>query len=369
MQPIFWPVRRPLATQRRTVRGVTFSRCAALAVGTGSRDVPMGTILEEPVAVNHLRHARHHRKLLTKRAAPWARLAPDTTWLRDYVEICALCTFGTFGASTEAGEHGAGAVQGRGIVSDQPPWDPFGRQQDQRQYQGQPQDRPPSYGQQPYPQGQPPYGQQQNAHLQQTQGFYGQQPQPLPGPGSGPRARRSWPQRHKVLTVVGGTLAAFILIGAIGAATSHGSRHPASTAAVSTTVPATTAAATQQPTATQQATTKASARPKASRKAKAARTADPATACGSRPNASGDIYVWIKTPGVQPLAQQLGGEWVWNSATHTCQTSVQLMISSAPRTPGNCTQVGYVADNPGYDPNATPAKPLKVVAGEIGPAC
>ena len=147
---------------------------------------------------------------------------------------------------------------------------------------------------------------------------------------------------------------------ATSAATSHGNKPPAPTAAVAT---------TQQPAATQQATRKAAARPKASRNAKAARTPDPADACDARPDASGDIYVWMMTPGVPPLAQELGGEWRWNSATRTCQTSVQLMISAAPITPGNCTQVGYVADNPGYDPNATPARPLKIVAAEIGPAC
>ncbi len=253
-------------------------------------------------------------------------------------------------------------------MSDQPPWDAFGRQ-DPRQYQGQPQYPPHSYGQRPYPQGQPPYGQQQDPHLQQTQGFNGQQSQPPYGPGRGRRSRRSWPQRHKLLTVISGTSAAFILIGAIGAAASHGNRPPAPTAAVSTTAPATTEGATQQPTATQQATRKAAVQPKASRNAKAARTPDPADACDARPDASGDIYVWMMTPGVPPLAQELGGEWRWNSATHTCQTSVQLMISAAPTTPGNCTQVGYVADNPGYDPNATPARPLKIVAAEIGPAC
>jgi hypothetical protein len=243
------------------------------------------------------------------------------------------------------------------VTDQQQPWDAFGRQ-DRRQYQREPQYPPPH-----------PYGQQQDPHMQPAHGFYGQQPQPPYRPGAARRSRRSWPQRHKVLTVISGTFGAFILIGAIGAATSHGNRPPAPTAAVSTTAPATTEAATQQPTATQQATGKASARPKASRNAKAVRTPDPADACDARPDASGDIYVWMMTPGVPPLAQELGGEGRWNSAARTCQTSVQLIISSAPTTPGNCTQVGYVADNPRYDPNATPARPLKIVAAEIGPAC
>jgi hypothetical protein len=93
-----------------------------------------------------------------------------------------------------------------------------------------------------------------------------------------------------------------------------------------------------------------------------------ANACDHR-LASGDIYVRMISPGVPAQAQELGGEWRWNSSLNKCQTSVQLMISTAPRSAGNCTQVGYVADNPGYDPNATPAGPLKHVVARAGPAC
>jgi hypothetical protein len=32
------------------------------------------------------------------------------------------------------------------------------------------------------------------------------------------------------------------------------------------------------------------------------------------------------------------------------------MIAGAPMTAGNCTQVGYAKDNPGYDENATPRR-------------
>jgi hypothetical protein len=75
------------------------------------------------------------------------------------------------------------------------------------------------------------------------------------------------------------------------------------------------------------------------------------------------------TPGLSPQAQELGGEWDWNHVLNKCETSVQMMISSAPMTAGNCTQVGYVADNPDYDPDATPAAPLKNVVAQAGPAC
>ena len=98
-------------------------------------------------------------------------------------------------------------------------------------------------------------------------------------------------------------------------------------------------------------------------------TAKAADACDNRPNASGDIYVRMISPGVPAETQQLGGEWRWDVATGKCLTSAQMMIATAPTSAGNCTQVGYVADNPGYDPNATPAKPLTHVAAQAGPAC
>ena len=125
-------------------------------------------------------------------------------------------------------------------MSEQPPWDASG-QQDPRQYQGQPQyPQQQPYGQQPYPQGRPPYGQQQDPYMQPTQGFYGQQPQPPHGP-PGHRARKSWPRRHRVLTVIGGIFGVFVLIGVIDAA-AGGSHHPPGTlAAASSSAPASVA--------------------------------------------------------------------------------------------------------------------------------
>jgi hypothetical protein len=77
----------------------------------------------------------------------------------------------------------------------------------------------------------------------------------------------------------------------------------------------------------------------------------------------------MKSPGVAPVAQRLGGNWIWDKTTSKCLTSVQMMIASAPQIAGNCTQVGYVVDNPGYNPDATPARRLKHVAAQSGPAC
>lgn len=94
-----------------------------------------------------------------------------------------------------------------------------------------------------------------------------------------------------------------------------------------------------------------------------------ANACYKRPWASGDIYVRMIRPGLPPHAKQLVGKWEWNHTLNKCETSIQMMISTAPMTGGNCTQVGYVAHNPDYDPNARPAAPLKHVVALAGPAC
>jgi hypothetical protein len=92
-------------------------------------------------------------------------------------------------------------------------------------------------------------------------------------------------------------------------------------------------------------------------------------ACEKRGFSSGDVYLRMTQPGEAPVAQQLGGEWEWDYITDKCLTAVQWDIATAPRSAGNCTQVGYVADNPGYDVNATVAPPLMHVVAQAGPAC
>jgi hypothetical protein len=94
-----------------------------------------------------------------------------------------------------------------------------------------------------------------------------------------------------------------------------------------------------------------------------------ADACDKRPPASGDSYVRTVTPGTSAQARQLSGRWAWDHASNKCLTSVQMVLATAPLSAGHCTQVGYVADNPGYDPNATPPAPLTKVAAQAGPAC
>lgn len=111
----------------------------------------------------------------------------------------------------------------------------------------------------------------------------------------------------------------------------------------------------------------------ASTAARAASLADSeksaAHACGKRRPASRDIYVRIIKPGTSPAARKLGGRWRWDHVTGQCLTAVRFMTATAPRSAGHCTQVGYVTDNPGYDPNATPAPFLPHTAAQAGPAC
>jgi hypothetical protein len=218
------------------------------------------------------------------------------------------------------------------------------------------------------PQGQQqPVGRTQYPHAQQPQRSYGQIPQLSYGPPERRGPRKSWTARHKVLTIIGGTFEVFIVMGVIGAIAGTGKQpSPAPAAAATTAVPSTVA--THSPKATRAAVTHPAVRAKTLSKPKA-RTGCAEAACDARGFASGDIYVRWEDPGVSWTAQELGGEWGWNSMTPTGQTSVQEMFSASPPGAGNCTQAGYVADNPGYDAKATPARPLENVVAETGPAC
>jgi hypothetical protein len=150
------------------------------------------------------------------------------------------------------------------VSEHQPPWDASGQQdprqdQDPPQYsQQQPYGHQLPYGQQPTqppfapgPQaGQPPYqGQPQQPYLQPPP--YGQPPPPGAPPGR--HSGRSWPQRHKVLTIVGGVFAFFVVVGAIGAA-AHGSTSTKTVTEPGPTVTVTQAAPTVTVTKTATAT-------------------------------------------------------------------------------------------------------------------
>jgi hypothetical protein len=153
------------------------------------------------------------------------------------------------------------------------------------------------------------------------------------------------PRRLKISrrVVLAGALAALALSACGGTASTTGGHHPAPSAQA-----AAAHAATPSPTA--------SAYAACQRKE-------------SGPPASGDVYLRTIQPGAPPSTAEYGGEWVWNSTLGKCLTSVQMLIAVAPQVPGYCTQVGYVADNPGYDVNAAGNPPLKHLAAESGPAC
>jgi hypothetical protein len=47
----------------------------------------------------------------------------------------------------------------------------------------------------------------------------------------------------------------------------------------------------------------------------------------------------------------------------------ELMVVTAPQAKGNCTQIAYVANNPGYDSHTSPALSLHHAVVQTGPAC
>ena len=91
--------------------------------------------------------------------------------------------------------------------------------------------------------------------------------------------------------------------------------------------------------------------------------------CSTRSTAAGDIYVRTVKHGGAPHAQRLGPQWGWDYTTTKCLTSAEMTVATAPEQAGDCTQVGYVIKNPGYDVKATRPTQLKHLAAEAGPAC
>lgn len=80
--------------------------------------------------------------------------------------------------------------------------------------------------------------------------------------------------------------------------------------------------------------------------------------------AVGDVFVWMKVPGVPDTAQALGGNGYPN-----CESTFTTIQRTSPNVPGACTEAAWASDNPGYDVDATPAKRLKKVQVSVGPAC
>lgn len=169
--------------------------------------------------------------------------------------------------------------------------------------------------------------------------------------------------RHKIWAAVSSAGDLAVILGVAGAVAGN----PKAAGPRPTQAPAASSSPRPVPPSPQPARSPARGPSRTQAAGSAAATAE--NACDNRPLASGDIYVRMIVPGTQPQAQELGGEWGWNNELNECETSVQRTISTAPMTAGSCTQVGYAADNPDYDPDAVPAPPLTNVAAQAGPAC
>ena len=133
----------------------------------------------------------------------------------------------------------------------QPPWDPFSRQ-DPRQGQGQPQYPPPQgpYIQPPYARGQPPYpDQQQPGWPQQQPGWLPQQPYMPPPQGPQPPGHRAprQPRSYKGRNALIGIATLIGIIVAISVATGHSSSSSGNNAATSVAASTPTAAPAPPP--------------------------------------------------------------------------------------------------------------------------
>jgi len=172
----------------------------------------------------------------------------------------------------------------------------------------------------------------QPAYQQSGQQQWPSYQRPQPGPGQPPPGHRQPPQgpwfrRHPVWSWIIVVFAVLLVIGGIENAV-HGrnKQHVAATALSSATASlSATAQAAPKAVRSPAAVSVARTKPKTKVKSKPAgsKIVTEADACDNRPDASGDIYVWMLTPGVQAEAQQLGGEWRWDYASNKCLTSVQ----------------------------------------------
>lgn len=168
---------------------------------------------------------------------------------------------------------------------------------------------------------------------------------------------------------VGGVFVFLIVVGIIGEATGAGKKAPAaSTAAVATTAPASPSSApvapvkaTVKPAATtaKPALAKTTTHP-ATKTAKAAAAPSPTCNLANEPN----VIVWEQWPGLQDVAQLLGG---WSP--ETCKSSIDQIMSTMPTGAGYYTAIAYQSDNPNYNVDATPAPRLKDVIEEVGQGC
>ena len=170
---------------------------------------------------------------------------------------------------------------------------------------------------------------------------------------------KRWIRRHKVWSAFIAFAMIATIVGQIG------------NALETETTSQSTERASDKPTAAASPTaTKATTSPPPSPKPSATKkpSGDPRiAACTSRKPKGSEIYVRYITNGDDPPnSVRLGAGYVWNFGEKKCVTSTQFALLTDPGLPGYCTQVGNVNENPGYDENRIPSRPLKVVSGTAG---
>ncbi|MDQ2729681.1 MAG: hypothetical protein M3Y91_17870 [Actinomycetota bacterium] len=69
-------------------------------------------------------------------------------------------------------------------------------------------------------------------------------------------------------------------------------------------------------------------------------------------------------PGLSPSSLEIG-----NVDGAHCRPSIDSFAATASQAQGACTQIALASSNPGYDPNADPAPPLRKVIEQAGPGC
>lgn len=98
---------------------------------------------------------------------------------------------------------------------------------------------------------------------------------------------------------------------------------------------------------------------------------DPAAVaeCRTRTAPSGEILVRERYPSGAVDVMHLGDGWVWNYRDNLCQTGADFAIAGATMVPGDCVWVARWDDNPDYDVEARPVRPLKKIFASGGMGC
>lgn len=96
----------------------------------------------------------------------------------------------------------------------------------------------------------------------------------------------------------------------------------------------------------------------------AATTGTPDAPAACTMTSSGDIIERRVTPLGPATAEQLGSVDLVN-----CVATMSELAKETSTDPGYCTTAAWAADNPGYNPDAVPAPPLKKIQAQAGMGC